>query len=172
MTFIQIVAIYTRRHSIRLLLCTRYASFQHSTVLYTQIMIYIYARRGAPCSFPNLPLLPLLSLLVPFVPLSTYLRPPVVTGIVLPLPRLLVNWPYLPPLNPIIPPSPTSHNPNCPTPDNDDIGTAPLWLCGTDIKQIKLLFILVNPWSCVVIFLSLSLTGQVPPRWQVAIQWI
>jgi hypothetical protein len=32
-----------------------------------------------------------------------------------------------------------------------------------DIKQTKLLFILVNRWSCVVIFLSLSLRAKCHP---------
>ncbi len=89
--------------------------------------------------FPIFPCSPCYPSLTPFVLFSTYLRPPVVTGIVLPLLRLLVNWPYLPPpFNPIVPPSPTSHSLNCPTPDNDDIGTAPLWLCGTNRCITKL----------------------------------
>jgi hypothetical protein len=63
---------------------------------------YIYTWRGFFTLFFSFPLLPLLN--SPLYPFSTYLAPPAVTGIVLPLLRLLVNWPYLPHPSPIVPP--------------------------------------------------------------------
>ncbi len=127
-TFIPAIAVYTRQCII-----------QRSTVLHTQSRFTYIHGVVSLVLFPTSPCCPSLT---PFELFSTYLRPPAVTGIVLPLLRLFVNWPYLPPpLNPIIPPSPTSHNPNCPTPDNDDIGTAPLWLCGTVLMKISVHFV-------------------------------
>jgi hypothetical protein len=102
---------------------------QCSVILHIHIMFaYIH---GAASFAPLAPLAPL----APFAPLSAPLsltwHPPAVTGIVLLRLRLLINWPYLPHPSPIVPPSPVSQNPGCPAPDNDDLGTNPLLLCGT-----------------------------------------
>ncbi len=98
------------------------ASFSVQSFL-MHIYIYIYTWRGSLLPPSQFPLLPFLSLLYT---LSLTWRPPAVTGTVLPLLRLLVDWPYLPHPSPIVPPIPNSQNPDCPTPDNDDIGTTPL----------------------------------------------
>ncbi len=95
------------------------------------LWLHIYTAWLFLCFLPN-PFAPLATPSPsPLYPLSLTWRPPAVTGTVLPLIRLLVDWPYLPLPSPINPPIPNSHNPNSSTPDNDDIGATPLPLCGT-----------------------------------------
>ncbi len=71
-----------------------YTPMHHLTLdysSYTNYNLHIYTA-WFPLFFPQLPLAPLaIPFFTPFVPLSTYLHPPAVTGIVLPLLRLLVN---------------------------------------------------------------------------------
>jgi hypothetical protein len=80
-------------------------------------------------------LIPLASFAIPFLPSLvlplTYLAPSSCDRTVLPLIRLLVDWPHLPLPSPINPFIPGSRNPNSSAPDNDDIGATPLPLCGT-----------------------------------------
>ncbi len=61
----------------------------------------------------------------------TYLAPSSCDRTVLPLIRLLVDWPHLPLPSPNHPIYSSSRNPNSSTPDNDDIGATSLPLCGT-----------------------------------------
>jgi hypothetical protein len=70
----------------------------------------------SPCWFP---------FVSPLYPLLLTWHPPAVTGIVHLRLRLLVNWPHLPTLHPTVPPFPNSQNPNCPAPNNDDLGNIP-----------------------------------------------
>ncbi len=99
------------------------------------LQLHIYMAWFSPLHLLQPPLLPLPSPLLPLpsplYSLSLTWRPPAVTGTVLPLIRLLVDWPHLPHPSPDYPTHSNSQNPNSPTPDNDDIGTTPLWLCGT-----------------------------------------
>ncbi len=98
------------------------------------------------CTRRNL-LLPLLLLIAPLdapFHLCTW-HPPAVTGIVLLRLRLLVNWPHLPHPSPNCPSPSNFHKPNYPAPINDDLGTAPLLLCGTQRVWKKLkIFILAS----------------------------
>jgi hypothetical protein len=135
MTFIQIIIVYKTTFILVIIICTQDSIIQHSIILAHMLQLQIYMA-WLLCPLFSFPLLPLLfPLLLPFIPLCTLLpltwRPPAVTGIVFPLLRLLVNWPYLPHPSPNCPTLSHSKNPNCPTPNNDDIGTAPLRLRGT-----------------------------------------
>ncbi len=132
MTFIRIIIIY-KTTFIQLMPYVQGDSIiQHSIILYTHVTITYIHGVDSFALFSVSPCFPCRSLFTPLcTPIPLTWRPPAVTGIVLPLLRLLVNWPYLPTLHTIVPPFPISQNPNCPTPSNDDIGTAPLWLCGT-----------------------------------------
>ncbi len=126
-------------------ICTRDSIIQHSIILCTYIaftyihgmvLLPFFTSPCSPCCFL------LYSLCTPF--LLTW-RPPAVTGIVLPLLRLLVNWPYLPHPSPNCPTLSNFPEPQLPTPNNDDIGTAPLWLRGT-IRNKKLTFLYQVPY--------------------------
>jgi hypothetical protein len=92
MTFIRIIIIYKTTFILVIIICTRDSIIQHSIILCTHVTFtYIHGVVALP-SFQ----LPLAPLAVPsFAPLCTPLpltwRPPAVTGIVLPLLRLLVN---------------------------------------------------------------------------------
>jgi hypothetical protein len=138
-TFILIIIIYKTTFIPIVAICTRDSIIQHSIILYIYVTV-TYVQGVIVCPLFSFPLFPLaVPSFTPFcTPFPLTWRPPAVTGIVLPLLRLLVNWPYLPHPSPIVPPFPVSQNPNCPTPNNDDIGTAPLWLCGTRTLRLIL----------------------------------
>jgi hypothetical protein len=73
--------------------------------------------------------------LLPFVPLSTYLAPSSCDRNRPPSSQVACKLTlFAPPLTQIVPPFPTSQNPNYPTPNNDDIGTTPLLLRGTTCR--------------------------------------
>jgi hypothetical protein len=132
MTFIRIIIVYKTTFIQAIAICTHDSIIQHSVILYAYVTI-TYIHGVVTCPLFSFPLLPLLfSLSLPFVPLFHLLgalqlwqeSSSLFSG-------CLWTDPICPTLHPIVPPFPISQNPNCPTPNNDNIGTAPLWLCGT-----------------------------------------
>jgi hypothetical protein len=92
MTFIQIIIIYKTTFILVIIICTHDSIIQHSIILCTYVTFTYIHGVFTLLSFK----LPLAPLAVPFsTPLCTPFpltwRPPAVTGIVLPLLRLLVN---------------------------------------------------------------------------------
>jgi hypothetical protein len=95
MAFIHIILIYRTTFILVIIVCTRDSMIQHLVIFCTYVTFtYIHGVVALPSfTFPLLPFAPLaapfsISLCAPF-PLTW--RPPAVTGIVLPLLRLLVN---------------------------------------------------------------------------------
>ena len=79
-----------------------------------------------PSQIPPAPLA--VPLLLPFVPLSTYLAPSSCDRNRPPPSQVNCKLTlFAPPFSPIVPPFPVPRNPNYSAPDNDDLGTNPLF---------------------------------------------
>jgi hypothetical protein len=92
MTFIHIIIIYKATFILAIIICTRDSVIQHLIILCTYVT-FTYIHGVVALAFFHFPLAPLA---VPFstplcAPFPLTWRPPAVTGIVLPLLRLLVN---------------------------------------------------------------------------------
>ncbi len=95
-------------------MCTWDASFNFNYSFCTYCN-YIYTWRGFSfCSFFNPPCSPCHPLYSPLYSLSLTWRPPAVTGTVLPLIRLIADWPYLPHPSPNYPTHPKFPEPQQP----------------------------------------------------------
>jgi hypothetical protein len=79
--------------------------------------------------------------LPPLYPVSTYLAPSSCDRNCPPPSQVAGKLTlFAPPFTQLSRPFPTSQNPNCPAPDNDDLGTNPLLLCGTCIMWCLTLY--------------------------------
>ena len=92
MTFIQIIIIYKTTFILVIIICTRDSITQHSIILCTYVTItYLHGVVILPLFRLSLAPLAIPSFTPLCTPFPLTWRPPAVTGIVLPLLRLLVN---------------------------------------------------------------------------------
>ncbi len=109
----------------------------------------------------HFPSLPLLLLCFPLYPFSTYLAPSSCDRNRPPPSQVACKLTlFAPPLYPIVPPFPTSQNPNCPAPNNDDLGTIPLLLCGTRT------YALIINWTYEMLNLTVTVLGSAILSWE------